>query len=121
MFFSDSTIFQIIGQIMIGLFFWIMIAKNIRVWQFNIERTGAILPKPKFFLVINFVLQFFSGLALIIDYRVSVAAFVLIILTVLATAMFHRFWSMEDPQKKNYHMLLFFNNVAITGALIMLV
>jgi uncharacterized membrane protein YphA (DoxX/SURF4 family) len=98
-----------------------MIVKNLRVWQFNIERIGVILPKPKFFLVINLGLQFVAGLALIIDYGSSAAAIVLIVLTVLATAMFHRFWIMKDPRKNNYNMLLFFNIVAIIGALIILI
>jgi uncharacterized membrane protein YphA (DoxX/SURF4 family) len=121
MFFLDKTIFQIIGQIIIGLFFLIMIVKNIRVWRFNIVRIGGILPKPKFFLVINLGLQFAAALALIIDYGSTVAAIILIVLTVLATATFHRFWIMKDLLKKNYHMLLFFNNVAIIGALIILI
>jgi uncharacterized membrane protein YphA (DoxX/SURF4 family) len=121
MFFLDKTVFQMIGQIIIGLFFWIMIIKNLRIWQFNIQRVGVILPTPEFFLVINFGLQFIAGCALIIDYESSVAAITLIVLTVIATAMFHRFWIMEDPLKNNYHMLLFFNNVAITGALIILI
>ena len=119
--FTDHTVAQTIGQIILGLFFWIMIIKNLRVWQFNIDRTGAILPIPQFFLVVNFILQFFAGLALIINYQVSLAALVLILLTVLSTAMFHRFWTMEDLLRNNYHMLLFFNNVALTGALIMLI
>jgi putative oxidoreductase len=119
--FADHTLAQTIGQIILGLFFWIMIVKNLRVWQFNIERTGAILPMPRFFLVVNFILQFLAGLALMINFQVSLAAIVLIILTVLATAMFHRFWTMKDPLRNNYHMLLFFNNVALTGALIMLI
>ncbi len=121
MFFADNTLPQIIGQIILGIFFWIMIVKNLRVWKFNLERTGAILPMPQFFLVVNFTAQFFAGLALMVDYFAWVAAIVLIVLTVLATAMFHRFWTMEDPLGNNYHMLLFFNNVAITGALIMLI
>ncbi|MBT5940364.1 MAG: DoxX family membrane protein [Rhodospirillaceae bacterium] len=121
MFFDDHTLTRTIGQIVVGLFFWIMIIKNLRVWQFNIERTGAILPKPQFFLVVNFTLQFFAGLGLIVDYEASISAVVLIVLTVLSTAMFHRFWTMEDPLRNNYHMLLFFNNVAITGALIMII
>ena len=121
MFFDDHTLTRTIGQIVVGLFFWIMIIKNLRVWQFNIERTGAILPKPQFFLVVNFTLQFFAGLGLIVDYEASISAVVLIVLTVLSTAMFHRFWTMEVPLRNNYHMLLFFNNVAITGALIMII
>ncbi|MBT3915532.1 MAG: hypothetical protein HOF23_04110, partial [Rhodospirillaceae bacterium] len=68
MFFDDHTLTRTIGQIVVGLFFWIMIIKNLRVWQFNIERTGAILPKPQFFLVVNFTLQFFAVLGLIVDY-----------------------------------------------------
>ncbi len=45
MFFEDHILPQTIGQIIAGLFFWFMIVKNPRIWQFNIERTGAILPK----------------------------------------------------------------------------
>ena len=98
-----------------------MSVKNLRVWEFNIERIGEILPKPKFFFVINLGLQFVAGLALIVDYGSPVAAIVLIVLTVLAMAMFHRFWSMKYPLKNNYHMLLFFNNIAIIRALIILI
>ena len=58
-----------------------MIVKNLRVWEFNIERIGGILPKPKFFLVINLGLQFVAGLALIVDYGSSVAAIVPNIIT----------------------------------------
>ena len=121
MFFEDHTLPQTIGQIVVGIFFWIMVVKNLRVWQFNIERTGAILPMPQFFLVINFLLMVICGAALVIDYYASYGAMVLIVLTVLSTAMFHRFWAMEDALRNNYHMLLFFNNVAITGALIMII
>ena len=121
MIFEDSSVFKTVGQIMLGLFFWIMVVKNILVWKFNIERTGAILPQPQFFLIINFTLQFVAGLGLIVDYYTSQSAIVLIFLTVLATIMFHRFWVMIDPIRKNYHMLLFFNNFAIVGALVMLI
>jgi uncharacterized membrane protein YphA (DoxX/SURF4 family) len=120
-FFEVHTLPQTIGQGIIGLFFWIMVIKNLRVWQFNVDRTEAILPLPKLCLTLNFVLQFFAGLALLIDYQTSLAAIILIILIIISTAMFHRFWKMEDPLKNNYHMLLFFNNFAIIGALVMLI
>jgi len=121
MFFEGNSFFQTLGQIILGLFFWIMIGKNIRVWQFNVDRTRDLLPIPEFFLVMNFTLQFIAGLGLIINYHASSSATVLIVLTILATMMFHRFWNTADPVKKNYHMLLFFNNFAIIGGLALLI
>lgn len=121
MFFTDLTLTQMLGQMLIGVFFLIMIVKNIRVWDFNMERTGAILPFPAVALIINFILQFVSALTLLADYYDHVGAIVLIVLTIMATAMFHRFWRMDDPLRRTYHMLLFTNNIAIVGALVMII
>ena len=65
MFFADHSLTQMVGQMLVGVFFLIMIVKNIRVWEFSIERTGAILPYPAAALVINFILQFVAALALL--------------------------------------------------------
>ena len=121
MFFADHTTTQMFGQMLVGVFFLIMIVKNIRVWEFNMERTGALLPFPAIALIINFILQFFAALTLLADYYSHVGAIVLITLTITATAMFHRFWMMADPLRRNYHMLLFSNNIAIVGALVMII
>ena len=38
----------------------------------------------------------------------------------VATAIYHRFWQMDDPMKRNFSRLALLNNVAIVGGLLLL-
>jgi len=44
----------------------------------------------------------------------------LIIFTVLATAIFHRFWQRQDPTQRNASRIALLSNVAIVGGLLLL-
>jgi uncharacterized membrane protein YphA (DoxX/SURF4 family) len=44
----------------------------------------------------------------------------LITFTITATAIFHRFWQVTDPVRRNLGRLFFLNNTAITGGLLLL-
>ena len=109
-----------IGQILVGVLFIIMLFKNIKVWDFNVQRVGEILPFPRLVLVVGFIMQTVGGILVIVDYRADIGAILLIIFSIAATAMFHRFWTMEDPMRRTYHMLLGTSNIALLGALLMI-
>ncbi len=115
--YADHTAAGIIGQIVIAVYFLAMLVKNISLWDFNMTRTGAILPYPAVVLICGFILQFLSAIMLLLDFHAPIGAFGLICFTLAATAMFHRFWHMEDPLLRNYHMLLLWNNVGMIGGL----
>jgi uncharacterized membrane protein YphA (DoxX/SURF4 family) len=44
----------------------------------------------------------------------------LIVFTVAATAIFHRFWQMPDPAKRNSSRIILLGNIAILGGLLLL-
>ena len=46
---------------------------------------------------------------------------VLPVFTVLASAIFHRFWLMDDPLRRHMHLSILFSNIAVIGALLLLV
>jgi putative oxidoreductase len=117
--FAGHTALEIAGQVVIAVYFLAMLGKNMALWDFNMERTGAILPLPAVVLVSGFAVQIAGALSLLFDFHAHLGAIALICFTFAATAMFHRFWSMDDPLRRNYHMLLLANNVAITGGLIL--
>ena len=50
-----------------------------------------------------------------------IGAVLLMIFTLLASGVHHRFWQMEDPMKRTYHFLLITNNSCIFGGLLLLV
>jgi len=79
---------------------------------------GTPFPEAAFWCGI--VLQF-AGAGLVVGgYRVELGAWCLIVFTVLATAIFHRFWQRADPLQKRITRLLFMSNVAVVGGLLLL-
>lgn len=63
----------------------------------------------------------FTGCALLLTgWHADIGALCLIVFTVTATAIFHRFWRVADPLQRNIGRLMFLNNIAITGGLLLL-
>jgi putative oxidoreductase len=62
----------------------------------------------------------FTGCALLIaGWRADIGALLLIVFTVAATLIFHRFWAKPDPQR-NLSRIMFLNNTGILGGLVLL-
>jgi uncharacterized membrane protein YphA (DoxX/SURF4 family) len=62
-----------------------------------------------------------AGCALVIAGRYPVLGVgCLIAFTLVATAIFHRFWQKSDPVQRNLSRLSFLGNVAILGGLLLL-
>jgi len=73
-------------------------------------------PFPAAAFWIGIVLQF-TGCALIIaGWHPEVGVYCLIVFILAATAIFHRFWSMTDPMRRNLARLFLLNNIAILAA-----
>ena len=79
---------------------------------------GTPLPEAAFWCGV--VLQFVGAGLVVGGYRVDVGAWCLIVFTVLATAIFHRFWQRTDPMQKRITQLLFMSNSAVIGGLLLL-
>ena len=119
-FYEGADPVMAIGQILIGGFFITMLIKNFRLWDFNVGRIGETLPFPAAVLVGGFVVQGIGVVLVLFDIHADAGAVLLMIFTVSATALFHRFWSMPDPMRRTYHMLLLSSNVALFGGLLMI-
>lgn len=66
--------------------------------------------------VIAVVLKLGGGLLLLVNYKTSYAAWMLIVFTVLATLMYHTNWSGADAQVQ---ITQFLKNLAIIGGLLL--
>ena len=87
----------------------------------HIDRLGALgTPAPAFAFWAGLALQF-TGCALIaFDWHARIGVLCLIAFTVAATAIFHRFWKVEDPVRRNIGRIMLLNNVGILGGLLLL-
>ena len=120
--FDGQAALHIAGQLLIAFLFLATGIINAG-WKFqqHLDRmidAGVPLARPV--LIIGFALQFVGGAMLALDYRVPAAAVMLIVFTVLATAIFHRFWLVDDPLRRHLAVSFVFNNIGIVGGLLLL-
>ena len=77
-------------------------------------------PFPAALFWLGIALQF-GGCALIeLDWHPAVGVSCLIVFTVGATAIFHRFWQKGDPVQRNFSRLTLLGNTGILGGLLLL-
>ena len=121
MFEGQSTL-NISGQLLIAFLFLATGIINAG-WKFqqHLDRMiDAGVPFARPALITGFALQFVGGAMLALDYRVPLAAVMLIVFTVVATAIFHRFWLIEDPLRRHLALSFVFNNIGIVGGLLLM-
>jgi uncharacterized membrane protein YphA (DoxX/SURF4 family) len=119
--YTDHTIVHAIGQIIIAVYFIWMGVKNIRLWNMNIKRIAVQGLPAVPCLLFGFAIQFTGAFLVLADWHTSVGAGLLILFTVLASGLHHRFWQMEDPMIRTYHFLLITNNACIAAGLMLLI
>jgi putative oxidoreductase len=69
-------------------------------------------------LPLTILVELGGGLALIVGWKARWAALLLAAFTVLASVVFHNFWTMTGDAAMN-NMLFFYKNVAVIGGLLM--
>ena len=119
--YADHTLLATTGQIVMAGFFIFQGVKNITRRRINVERMTALgVPKPALCLAIGFAIQFTGAFLVLIDIYTRLGAVLLILFTLIATSVFHRYWRMEDPMRAEYHFLLLTYNVFVVGALLLI-
>ena len=71
-------------------------------------------------LISGFAMQFTGSLLVALDWHCALGALILIVLTVLATAIFHQYWRVEDPLRRHLHVSFIYSNCGIVGGLLLL-
>lgn len=88
----------------------------------HVERLGEMgLPWPAAVFWFGMTMQF-SGCALVLaGWHADAGVILLIVFTVLANALFHRFWTVrDDPVRRHSVRILLLNGMAIVGGLLLL-
>ena len=122
MFHQGSSAVQILGQVCIAAFFLVIGLRNLKLAENHVRKFAALgVPFPRAFLWAGFAFQFAGGLSVGLDVHAAFGAGLLIVFTILANALFHRWWLLEDPVARRIHMNYFFNNVGNIGGLLVLI
>ena len=120
---ADASWIDTAGRLLIVAFFLVAGVMNLapaRVKD-HIERMAAFgVPLPAAAFWFGMALQF-TGIALVATgWHADIGVLCLIVFTVTANAMFHRFWTAPDPARRNTLRLMLLNGIAITGGLLLL-
>ncbi len=114
---------DIAGRQLIVLFFVVTGVSNLTKARIadHIERMADLgVPFPASAFWLGIVLQL-TGAALVgFDWHPAVGTLFLIVFTIAATSIFHRFWQKSDPVQRNISRLALLANLAILGGLLLL-
>jgi uncharacterized membrane protein YphA (DoxX/SURF4 family) len=121
--YGDASWIEIAGRLLIVAFFVVAGLYNLsgRQVRDHIEAlAGFGVPFPAAAFWLGLALQFAGCVLLLADWHPEIGAWCLIVFTVVANALFHRFWTVEDPARRNVRRLLLLNGIAILGGLMLM-
>lgn len=123
MFYANHTTLETIGQLLVANLFLgtLLINATTKVKQHADRMAAMNVPMPMVALWAGFALQAIGGGMVAADWHTEIGAVILIVFTVLASAIFHRFWLMDDPLRRHMHLSILFSNIAVIGALLLLI
>ena len=120
--YGDASWLELAGRLLIVFFFvaaglFNLSGERIREHTERLAGFGVPLPAAAFWSGI--ALQFTGCALLLADWHAGIGAGCLIVFTVAANAMFHRYWTVQDPARRNVLRLLLLNGIAILGGLLL--
>jgi putative oxidoreductase len=119
--YQEHSALQAAGQLLLAFAFLATGIRNL-LWKFgqHADRMAAYgVPQPRFVLAVGFVLQFAGGVLLAIDVWRAVGAALLIVFTALASAIFHRWWLVQDALLRHLHLSNLIVNCGVVGGLLL--
>ena len=77
------------------------------------------LPFPSLLAVLAGALELFGGLALVVGFKVRWVGLAMALFTLVASAVFHPFWSVPEAQQM-VTKLLFMKNISVVGGMLLI-
>jgi putative oxidoreductase len=77
------------------------------------------MPQAPILLAGAIVFLLVGSVTVVVGYQARLGAFLLLVFLILATYDFHDFWTMADPQAKQAEMANFMKNLALMGAMLL--
>lgn len=122
MFHAEHTFLVILAHVCIATFYLVIGVRNLPLRANHAAKFAKMgVPWPRAFLALGFAFQFAGATMVLLDLYAGVGAALLIVFTLTANALYHRWWTMDDAAARRIHMNYFFNNVGNTGGLLLLI
>jgi len=118
-----QALLSIVGRLMLcTIFAMSAIGNKIPNFDGVVAYMGqAGVPRPKIMLAGAIVFLIVGSLSIIVGFKARFGALLLLVFLVLATYYFHDFWTIEDAQAKQNEMINFMKNLALMGAMVLII
>lgn len=120
---ADASWLDTAGRLLIVGFFLVAGVLNLfpaRIKDHIDRLAGFGVPLPAAAFWFGITLQFTGCALLLAGWHAEAGAWCLIAFTAAANALFHRFWTVDDPARRNTLRLMLLNGIAILGGLLLL-
>ncbi len=119
--YADKTLVTVFAQIVFALFFIVLGIKNMMARKMVLARMREFgVPFAALSLAFGFVMQFTGATFVLLDIYTVLAVPMLIVFTVVATWIFHRFWLVPDGFRRDFDFNMIVYNVFVIAGLIMI-
>lgn len=87
----------------------------------HIDRmAGFGVPMPAFAFWFGIAMEFVGCALVLSGWHADMGVWLLIAFTAIAGGIFHRFWRVDDPMRRQQLRIALLNNIAVIGGLLML-
>ena len=116
---GNADLLKLVGRVALALIFVAAGANKLADFgAFSTSLEGMGLPAPAIFAALAVAFELGGGLALALGLQARLGAVALVVFTIVATLLAHRFWEVEDVTAQFVERIMFMKNLAIVGGLL---
>jgi putative oxidoreductase len=119
---TTRGILAVLGRLMLAAIFLLSAAGKLADFNGTAGMMASKgIPAAPVMLVGAIAFEIAGGLSILLGYRPRIGAVLLLVFLVLASYYFHDFWKIGDPKQKQDQMIHFLKNLAIMGAMVLII
>ncbi len=118
----DASWFDAAGRMLVVAYFLVAGLTNVTPGQIrhHIGRlTGFHVPFPVFAFWTGMAVQFTGCALLVTGWHADLGVYALIAFSLAANGIYNRFWTVQDPVRRDFGRLLFLANIGVLGGLLL--
>jgi len=78
------------------------------------------VPAPGLLVPLSGVIAILGGLSITLGYKAKIGGWLIVLFLVPVTFMMHNFWAVTDPMMRGMQMAMFWKNVSMLGAALLI-
>lgn len=119
--FNDGNWLDTAGRLLIALSFLVSALFNVSQAKDHVARMADFhVPFPGFAFWTGMALLFAGCAMLLTGWHADIGAVCLIVFTLAATAIYHRYWTKADPAQRTASRIALVGNTSVVGGLLLL-